>query len=240
MKKSILSIVLAALMTGTLLTGCGGGKTPKETAATTAATTAAKAETTAAAQSGKSDSAGEEAVSDETFSILQDNYALMVECYDAVRELYTSDEIAADGDIEEAMNMAADVINQMGEITQDSITEEDAVTLNDAIGDILDGLSAVVDGMEIAGGDGVSDETFNVLQTDYQAMVEAYNAVAEAYNNGGTANADIENTMNQAREIIEQMGQITQDNITEADAEELVSAMEDILSVLETVVNSLG
>lgn len=237
MKKNVLSIVLAAFMAGTLLTGCGGGKAPKETTATTAA---AKAETTAATTAEKSGSAGQEAVSDDTFGVLQDNYALMVESYNAVSELYSMDEIAANADIEEAMNMAADVINQMGEISQDSITEEDAVTLNEAIGDILEGLSSVVDGMEITGGEPVSDETFTILQTDYAAMTEAYNAVAEAYNSGDAADADIENAMNQAREIIEQMGEISQDSITEADAEDLVSAMEDILSVLETVVNSLG
>ena len=240
MKKSIVSITLAALMTATLLTGCGGKKEPKETAATTtaAATTAAKTETTAA-KAEKSDSADGEMVSDETYKILQDNFALMVESHDAVRELYTMDEIAADADIEEVMNEAADVINQMGEITQDSITEEDAVVLNDAIGDILEALSLVVDGMEIAGGDAVSDATFSTLQTNYNALAEAYNAVAEAYNSGATPDADIEKTMNDAKAIIEQMGEITQDSITEADAEELNTAMEGILEVLEVVVNAM-
>lgn len=234
MKKSILSIVLAVFMAGTLLTGCQGKRQPKETTATTAAT---KAETTAAAKTEESETEEAEMVSDETFKILQDNYALMVESYEAVSGLYTMDEIAANADIEESMNLAADVINQMGEITQDSITEEDAIVLNDAIADILDGLVEIIDAMEIVM---VSDETFSALQSDYAALTEAYNAVAEAYNSGEVSNADIEDTMNQAREIIEKMGEITQDNLTEEDAEALVGAMEDILSVLETVVNSLG
>lgn len=61
--------------------------------------------------------------------------------YNEVKDLYESDEIAADEDIENLMNEAADVINEMGEISQDSITEKDAEDLNGAMVDILEGLS---------------------------------------------------------------------------------------------------
>ena len=47
----------------------------------------------------------------------------MVEAYNAVKDLYESDEIEADDSIEDVMNQAADVINEMGEISQDTITE---------------------------------------------------------------------------------------------------------------------
>lgn len=248
MKKKFLTMMFAALTAAALLTACGGKKEANTPATTVKAETEApttKAETTAPASDGAKKAESEasedgEMVSDETFKILQDNFALMLESHDAVRELYNSDEIAANADIEEVMNEAADVINQMGEITQDSITEEDAVILNDAIGDILDALVAVIDQMELVGEDVVSNETFAALQENYNILAEAYNVVAEAYNSDQIeANADIENTLNQAREIIEQMGEITQENITEKDAEELTDAMIQIIDVLDLVVDAM-
>lgn len=259
MKKKFLSVVMTAMMVASLLTACGGDK-KAETAAPAKDT---KTEAAAPAEDKKEEAAAPEEdaaedtaeadgmVSDETFGVLQDNYALMVESYNAVAEAYNSDEIAANAELEEAMGQAADVIEQMGEITQDSLTEEDAIALNDSIGEILKALSEVADGLvaEATAGDAageaegemVSDETFAALQENYSALADAYNAVAEAYNSDEiAADADIESTMNQAYEIIEQMGEISQDSITEADAQELVDAMVKILEVLEAVVNSMG
>lgn len=90
-----------------MLTACGGGS--EETSTDTAAEEVA--EDTA------EDSAADGMCSDETFSALQDNYASMVEAYNAVKDLYESDEIEADDSIEDVMNQAADVINEMGEIS---------------------------------------------------------------------------------------------------------------------------
>lgn len=254
MKKKILSIILAAAAAAVLMTACGGKKEANVPASTTKAETSAsvtkeekssQAEDKGKTETSSSEADGEEMVSDEVFQILQDNFALMVKSHDAVRELYSMDEIAANADVEEVINEAADIINQMGEITQDSITEEDAIALNDAIGDILNALSAVIDEMELAEGDAakdvVSDETFAELQKNYGILTETYNVVAEAYNSDEIeANGDIENTLNQAREIIEQMGEITQENITEADAVELTEAMVDIIEVLDLVVDAMN
>ena len=120
-----------------MLTACGGGS--EEASTDTAAEEVA--EDTA------EDSAADGMCSDETFSALQDNYASMVEAYNAVKDLYESDEIEADDSIEDVMNQAADVINEMGEISQDTITEEDAEVLNDSILALLEVLDAVVDAM---------------------------------------------------------------------------------------------
>ena len=121
MKKKILAVVLAGVMAMSMLTACGGSTETTETA---------DVETT-------EDAASDEACSDETFATLQDNYAVMVDAYNQVKDLYESDEIAGDAEIEDLMNEAADVINEMGEISQDAITEADAETLNGAILDIL-------------------------------------------------------------------------------------------------------
>lgn len=101
MKKKILAVVLAGVMAMSMLTACGGSAETAETA---------DVETT-------EDAASDEACSDETFATLQDNYAIMVDAYNQVKDLYESDEIAGDAEIEDLMNQAADVINEMGEIS---------------------------------------------------------------------------------------------------------------------------
>ena len=72
-----------------MLTACGGGS--EETSTDTAAEEVVEEEDTA------EDSAADGMCSDETFSALQDNYASMVEAYNAVKDLYESDEIEAEG-----------------------------------------------------------------------------------------------------------------------------------------------
>lgn len=218
MKKKFLAMIMAGVMAAALLTACGGGS--EETAA----------EDTAVEETAEDTADTEDAgdmVSDETFEILQDNYATMVEAYNAVAELYSSDEIAADADIEDTMNKAADVINQMGEITQDSMTEADAEDLNSAMVDILDALSMLVDGMQEADGaadaeaaDGaVSDETFAILQDNFKTLSDAYDIVADYYMSDEVeADADIEDILNQTADVINEMGEISQDTITEEDA----------------------
>lgn len=254
MKKKLLSVILAAVMAATLFTACGGkteetqdpAADAKEETAAPAEEPAAPAEDTAKEDAAAAEDEGEatgEMVSDENFSILQDNYNLVVDCYNQVAELYSSDEIAANADIEEAMAAAADVIEEMGEITQDTLTEEDAEVLNSAMEDILNAFADLVDGMETVDstdGDVVSDETFATLQENYAALTEAYNAVAELYNDDSIeANADIESALNQAYDIIEEMGTIEQTSITEEDAETLNGAMMDILEVLDAAIDAM-
>lgn len=252
MKKKILSTVLAVTTAVSLLTACGTDKSRETTAPTETAApveTSAPVETPAPAKEEASVEEAEpetnaEMVSDETFAELQDNFQLMSECYDMVFDLYSSDEIAANADIEEAMLLAAEVIDEMGEITQDSITEEDAETLNQAMIDILDGLSDLVDGMEIADGaegEMVSDETFAILQENYQSLTEVYNAIAEVYNSDEIeANAEIEDALTEAAAIIEEMGNIEQSSLTEEDAEEFNEAMRSMLEGLQVIANAMG
>ena len=250
MKKKFVSVLLAAVMTAALLTACGGNNNTAATApASTAETAPAKEETPAPAAEDKTEDGAEEEqaddmVSDETFALLQENYAAMSECYDEVLELYSSDEIAADAEIEDLLTEAAEINDEMGEITQESITEEDAELLTEAMIEILNGLSALVEGMELAddgSGDMVSDENFAILQENYAALTEAYNAVVEVYSSDETeANADIENALNEAVEILEQMGTIEQESLTEADAQELNNAMMEILDALAEIAGAMG
>jgi len=249
MKKKIVSVMLAAIMTTSLLTACGGSKeatapVPVETQAPAPAPVETQAPV--ANDDAKADTAEGEMVSDETFEVLQENYELLTQLYDSVAELYNSDEIAANPEIEDAMNQAHDLIEQMGEITQDTLTEDSAVELNDAMGTIITALDMIVDGMELADtadaaeGEMVSDETFALLQENYGLLTQLYDAVAETYNSDeAAANPEIEDAMNQAYDIIEQMGEITQDNITEEDAETLAELMVSIVDVLQAVVDEM-
>lgn len=243
MKKKFLSVTMAAVMTAVVLTACGADKgsgAAEPVIQTTSTEEAAPAteEEAPVEETAPAEETGTDMVSDETFAQLQENFGLMSDCYDQVLELYSSDDIQADADIEAAMLQAAELIDQMGEITQESITEEDAKTLNDAMVDILEGLSDLVDGMAI---EAVSDETFAALQENYAAMTEAYNAVAEAYNSDEiAADADIEAAMNEAAAIIEEMGELEQQTLTESDAENLNEAMLNILEALEIIVNAMG
>ncbi len=239
MKKKFLAMIMAGVMAAALLTACGGGS--EETAA----------EDTAVEETAEDTADTEDAgdmVSDETFEILQDNYATMVEAYNAVAELYSSDEIAADADIEDTMNKAADVINQMGEITQDSMTEADAEDLNSAMVDILDALSMLVDGMQEADGaadaeaaDGaVSDETFAILQDNFKTLSDAYDIVADYYMSDEVeADADIEDILNQTADVINEMGEISQDTITEEDAVTLNDTMMSLMDSLQIIVDAM-
>lgn len=231
MKKKLLAVLLTGVMAMSMLTACGGSDESTADVATEAVS--------AAATDG-------EMCSDETFSILQDNYATMTEAYNAVKELYENDAVAADEAIEDVMNQAADVINQMGEISQDSITEEDAVTLNSAMADILDALSSVVDGMttteggEEAASEGCSDETFAILQENYSTLSDVYETVANAYMSDEIAqNDDIETALTETEDIMSQMGEISQDSITEEDAVVLNDAMAALLDVLGAVVEAM-
>ena len=58
-----------------------------------------------------------------------------------------SDEVEQNDGIEAALNETQEIMTQMGEISQDTITDEDAEVLNDAILSLLDVLDAVVDAM---------------------------------------------------------------------------------------------
>lgn len=232
MKKKLLAVLLTGAMVMSMLTACGGDSEETSTDTATKNVTA--------------DSTDGEMCSDETFSALQDNYASMVEAYNAVKELYESDEIEADAAIEDAINQAADLINEMGEISQDTITEADADTLNSAMLDILDALSLTVDGMtgadsaSDAASEACSDETFAALQENYSTLSEVYNTVSEAYlSDEVEQNDDIEAALNETQDVMTQMGEISQDAITEEDAEELNDAMLSLLDVLDAVVDAM-
>lgn len=251
MKKKTVAVMLAVVMTASLLTACGGSEAPAATSAPAAEVTEAPEEETEEPEEETTDTDTDEAeadmVSDENFEILQENYALITDYAAQVREIYTSDEIAANPDIEEVILQTEDLIAQIGELEQTELTEEDAQTLNDSMELIIQTYDSLLEGMELvddgSGADGsemVSDETFAELGEAYDALTELYNTVAEAYNGSDYDVPEVKEAMDQAYDLLEQMGEISQDTITEADAETLAQSMVDVAEGLQTLAESLN
>lgn len=138
MKKKFMAIVLAGALSAFALTGCGND--------------AAAVETTAPAEAEAPVAAAEETGSGFSFSDLQDNYALMVDAYNQVEELYMSDEIEQSDDVEELLGEAKALIEEMGELSEDDFSSEaEMIEMNDNIVTIMEGLSGIIDMMDVSG-----------------------------------------------------------------------------------------
>lgn len=148
MKKNLLAVILSTAMVASMMVACGSTEAPAED--TQVEVTDDAEDVDVDAEDAEDGEAADEACSDETFAQLQEDYATLVEVYDVVTDLYANDAIEADEDINNALTATSDIMTQMGEITQDSITEADAAALEGAIVDLLDVLGAVVDSMEVA------------------------------------------------------------------------------------------
>jgi ATP-dependent 26S proteasome regulatory subunit len=125
--KKLMALFTAAVLATTVFAGCGDSS----------------AETDTDVEATSSD----EACSDETFATLQDTYATLTELYNAVYEAYMSDAVEQDDTIETTLSGCEDVMTQMGEISQDTITESDAVALIDQMNAIADVLNVVIDAL---------------------------------------------------------------------------------------------
>lgn len=243
--------MLTAAMAASMLTACGGSKDAPAASAPAAESPAPVEDTETEVQEDTTDTGSDETetdmVSDENYEILQENYALISDYAAEVREIYSSDEIAANPDIEEVILQTEDIIAQMGELEQADITAEDAQELNDAMELIIETYDNLLAGMEPAddsssadGSEMVSDETFAELSAAYDDLTEIYNMVATAYNDSGLEVEEVKTAMDQAYDLLEQMGGITQDTITEADAEVLAKSMVEMANGLQMIAEGLN
>lgn len=180
--------------------------------------------------------------SDETFASLQEVFGLLTDLHNQTVDLYSEDQIAADADLEDALNQSADAINQMGELTQENISEDDALVLLNAMETLADALYAADEAMmgEVTESTPCSDETFAVLQSNYQLLVEAYNAVSDAYMSDEIEQSDeVEANLNQAKELIESLGEVDQASLAEEDAESTIDAMSAINDYLAAILEAM-
>ena len=233
--------LLALIVCGTMvlsMTACGGSKeTP---AAQNDVSFQAEADTVEDAEA--EETGAKEMCSDETFASLQEVFGLLTDLHNQTVDLYSEDQIAADADLEDALNQSADAINQMGELTQENISEDDALVLLNAMETLADALYAADEAMmgEVTESTPCSDETFAVLQSNYQLLVEAYNAVSDAYMSDEIEQSDeVEANLNQAKELIESLGEVDQASLAEEDAESTIDAMSAINDYLAAILEAM-
>lgn len=233
--------LLALIVCGTMvlsMTACGGSKeTP---AAQNDVSVQAEADTLEDAEA--EETGAKEMCSDETFASLQEVFGLLTDLHNQTVDLYSEDQIAADADLEDALNQSADAINQMGELTQENISEDDALVLLNAMETLADALYAADEAMmgEVTESTPCSDETFAVLQSNYQLLVEAYNAVSDAYMSDEVEQSDeVEANLNQAKELIESLGEVDQASLAEEDAESTIDAMSAINDYLAAILEAM-
>lgn len=233
--------LLALIVCGTMvlsMTACGGSKeTP---AAQNDVSVQAEADTVEDAEA--EETGAKEICSDETFASLQEVFGLLTDLHNQTVDLYSEDQIAADADLEDALNQSADAINQMGELTQENISEDDALVLLNAMETLADALYAADEAMmgEVTESTPCSDETFAVLQSNYQLLVEAYNAVSDAYMSDEIEQSDeVEANLNQAKELIESLGEVDQASLAEEDAESTIDAMSAINDYLAAILEAM-
>lgn len=151
MRKKLLAVLLVGVMAFSTLTACGGGEA---SSVSSEAPASKPAEESKPVEESKTEEEVSDMMSDETFAALQEAYGAMVETYDAVCELYSSEEIAANAEIEELLTAVKEVMDEMGELSQDQMSEEDAEVLAQAMLDLLESMELLVDGMEVVeGGD---------------------------------------------------------------------------------------
>ena len=233
--------LLALIVCGTMvlsMTACGGSnETP---AAQNDVSVQAEADTVEDAEA--EETGAKEMCSDETFASLQEVFGLLTDLHNQTVDLYSEDQIAADADLEDALNQSADAINQMGELTQENISEDDALVLLNAMETLADALYAADEAMmgEVTESTPCSDETFAVLQSNYQLLVEAYNAVSDAYMSDEIEQSDeVEANLNQAKELIESLGEVDQASLAEEDAESTIDAMSAINDYLAAILEAM-
>ena len=233
--------LLALIVCGTMvlsMTAYGGSKeTP---AAQNDVSVQAEADTVEDAEA--EETGAKEMCSDETFASLQEVFGLLTDLHNQTVDLYSEDQIAADADLEDALNQSADAINQMGELTQENISEDDALVLLNAMETLADALYAADEAMmgEVTESTSCSDETFAVLQSNYQLLVEAYNAVSDAYMSDEIEQSDeVEANLNQAKELIESLGEVDQASLAEEDAESTIDAMSAINDYLAAILEAM-
>lgn len=91
-----------------------------------------------------------------------------------------------------------------------------------------------------AAGTALSDADWASLQSNHNALVKAYNEVANLYNSDQIkANKDIEAVMEEAKNLIEQMGTIERAGLSIADGQKLNGAMKETVEALEKIVAAM-
>jgi len=95
--------------------------------------------------------------------------------------------------------------------------------------------------VEVAADEMCSDESFAALQDAYASLVQAYEAVGTYYveNENIEQSDEIEEALNSAKEYLDEVGEIQQNEMTEADAETIAESMLQVAEGLEAFANAI-
>lgn len=107
-------------------------------------------------------------------------------------------------------------------VTQEEVTEEETEEFEED---------------STASDEAVSDESFEALQEAYAYLVEEYDMIVDEYMNNDNVeqNSDLESYLSEAKDLIEQMGEIERSSLSEADAATLAESMTTIANSLAEV-----
>lgn len=166
MKKKLAAIVMAGVLSASMLCACGSEAQPEKAAAETVETVAETTEE-AAAETGTKvefealeketpEAADDEEVDkammvdDETFAGLQESYEIVVDLYNGVVDMYNMDEVAADPYVEKSLNNIKKTITTIGNKSQDSISMQEALKIIETLDKTIDELDKLVDRIQVA------------------------------------------------------------------------------------------
>lgn len=143
MKKKLVALLISTAMVATMMMGCGAAEAP-------ATTEAPAAEAPASTEEAPAAEADAEGCSDEVFAALQEDYVILVQYRDAANEIYLDDSVEQSDDIEALLTEADEIIAQMGEISQDQISDADALELENSMNELIGAFENIVGAMEPA------------------------------------------------------------------------------------------
>lgn len=228
--KKIAVMILTCVLTASVLCACGSET--QETGAVTLEKTKPNEDAGDAAEADR--------VDDESFETLQNAYEEVLNLYNTVVDFYDQDYVEADESVEDTLNGIKKTLDSIGERDQDSMTMEEALKLMN----ILDGHVATLDKcidklQSVDAGDAqVDDETFAILQDNYDELLELHNTIIDAYNSGQLKqSADVSKTLDDIADLINMIGEVERDGLTMNDVldyqDYMLQAVETLNELLE-------
>ncbi len=123
---------------------------------------------------------------------------------------------------EEVVEEAAPVVEEAAEEAVEEVAEEATEEVAEAA-------------------EGVDDETWTTLQDTYASLTEIYDVVSEQYLNDDSIaqDDDVEGYLSAAKECLDQMAEIERDSLTNEDALELATTMEDLATSMSDVYDAI-
>lgn len=209
MRRRLLALVMAVVMTAAMLTGCGSS-----------------------------------GMSDEMFAQLQSNYTDLLAAYNAAIDVYNDDATEKDEGIEEALGQASTVIDKMAALKQSDMTDEEAQEYSGDIVELTQNINYYTEQQRQLNTlkTSVSDETFADLQEMHSEVVGLYNQVSDLYYDTAAVpqDDDIENSLDDAREALNAIAEVTRDDINEEEAATLMVQLTEIAQGLNTITQAIN